>query len=238
MSDDAPAAAGGLASFDAAAWASQSLWWSERQRSRPLIWPAGASWFSNDPLGPTAHTHPAASEPVFVAHGQLRLTVGSTLLHLVAGDYCLIPPDTFHDMLNEGDGPMGVFVMVAPNWRDRRWRPEKFGPADFRGTCEVVGTRVAGPLPGDERIEASVEILGPETGTGLVARAGAERTIYVLAGEAEVRVEHLSGRIGPDQFCHVMSGTPHSVSNTGRQPLRLLSIWAADPPVTSGPVDA
>ena len=83
MGDDA-SAAGGPASFDADAWAAQSLWWSERQRSRPLIWPAGASWFSNDPLG-------------------------------------------------------------------------------------------------------------------------------------------------PDQFCHVMSGTPHSVRNTGGQPLRLLSIWAADP---------
>lgn len=95
-------------------WSEQPLWWSERQRSKALLWPHPATWFVNDPLGPQPHTHPAASEVYVVASGVLGLTVGRDVVEVTAGGYCYIPPSTFHAPSNTGREDLLMLAVVAP----------------------------------------------------------------------------------------------------------------------------
>lgn len=215
--------------LDPQAWTAQTMWWSERERSRPLWWPVGAAWFANDPLDPLPHTHPDASEAFFVAAGTLQLTVGRTPLRMEAGDYCLVPPDTYHEPLNVGDEDLCVFVFVAPNWRDRRWKPEGFTEEDFRGVAEVVPTATSGPLPSDALIESAVLQLPGRANGEPEAYPGSDRALYVLDGLVDITVGHLSGRLGTHQYLHVMGGTRHRVAAAGSTPARVLSIRTGDP---------
>lgn len=214
--------------IDSVQWASQTLIWAERQRGRGLIWPAGESWFTNDPLGHMPHTHPDASEVYFVASGTMAVTVGRTEATLRGGDYCLIPPDTYHDPLNVGGDDLCLFVIVAPNWRDRRWKASDFVESDYLGKPALAPTAVAGPLPSDTLIEASVVVLDPGERGELEARARADRAIYVLEGKAEIAIDHLGGELAAHEYLHVMNGARHRVANAGETPLRYLSIWTPD----------
>jgi mannose-6-phosphate isomerase-like protein (cupin superfamily) len=207
--------------FSASRWAEQTMIWTERQRGRPLYWPAGASWFANDPLGPHPHTHPDASEIYFVETGTLALTVGRQELVMRAGDFCLIPPNTFHDPRNGGDDDLGLFVIVAPNWRDRRWKIDGFEDADFDGTASVARTEAVGPLPSD--LEIGAEVVGAGSGPES-ASSPHERVLYVLAGQLDLALDHLSGRLGPGEYVHVPAGASSTVSQAGSSPVRLLSI--------------
>jgi mannose-6-phosphate isomerase-like protein (cupin superfamily) len=212
-------------SFDTGSWADQTLWWSERQRSRGLVWPGGESWFANDPLGPMPHTHPDASEVYFVSHGRLRVTVGSTELEMARGDYILIPPDTYHHPINLWENDLCLFVVVAPNWRDRRWKTSGFTEDDYKGSADVVGTDAPGPLPSDEHIEAAVVSVEGVGEAAAESRAESDRALYILEGRAELAVEHLSGILDAHRYVHVMAGASHSIANCGPGPLRYMSIW-------------
>lgn len=211
-----------------AGWAQQTLWWSERYRSRGLLWPKGESWFSNDPLGPMPHTHPGASEIFFLASGRLQLTVGSEALELAPGDFVLVPPDTYHEPLNIGDTDVCLLVVVAPNWRDERWKPSDFVASDYEGRPQVSGTDVAGPLPSDGLIESAVIELRPGDRAVVEARSDADRLVYVLDGESTVTLEHLSGAVGPHQYVNVMAGARHRIANSSDRPVRYLSCWTPD----------
>src|SRR3954471_10430124 len=170
--------------LDGAAWAEQPLIWSERQRGRALYWPGGEDWFVNDPLGRIPHSHPDASELYLVVAGRLDLTVGRTQVNVGAGGYCFIPPDTFHDPHNPGPDDLCLFVIVAPNWRDRRWKTDGFVDADYASFPGLAETAAPGPLPGDESIRASVEELGAGDASEVAIRGNEDRTIYVLDGRA------------------------------------------------------
>jgi quercetin dioxygenase-like cupin family protein len=207
-------------------WSSQTTIWTERQRGRALYWPAGEGWFANDPLGPHPHTHPDASEIYLVAQGTLELTVGREELVMTAGDYCLIPPDTFHHPRNGGRDDLGLFVVVAPNWRDRRWKPEGFSEPDFLGVAAVGSTAGPGPLPGDRNIAAAVVAAPSEESCDPLR----ERAIYVLAGEVEVEIGPLAGRLAEHEYVHVPAGARHTLRDAGDGPARILSVWT---PATS-----
>ena len=209
------------ATLDAERWAGQTMIWTERQRGRPLYWPAGGPWFANDPLGPHPHTHPDASEIYFVAAGTLNLTVGRQELVMSPGDFCLIPPDTYHHPRNDGATDLGLFVIVAPNWRDRRWKRDDFSEADFRGAATLARTDVLGDLPGDLNIDSSV-IAGS---TESFCDPGREHVIYVLEGELDVKVDHLAGRLARHDYVHIPAGANHAVRRCGRDSARILSIW-------------
>lgn len=204
-------------------WHEQTMIWTERMRGRPLLWPPDAPWFVNDPLGPMPHTHEGASEVVYVAAGSMELIVGRTTLVLETGDYCLIPPDTFHEPRNIGADDLRLFVLVVPNLRDRRWKPEGFVESDYIGTCAVVRAK-PGPLPSDDLIDAAV-IEWPAATTGEVERQdGQERVIYVLSGSAAVEVDSMRGDFGQDEYATVPGGAVHRVS-TGARSATFMSLW-------------
>lgn len=211
---------------DPAAWAAQTTWWSERYRSRPLLWPAGRNWFSNDPLRPTPHTHPNASEVFFVCSGLFQLTVGRDDLLMRGGDYVLVPPDTYHSPLNAGDTDLCVLVVVAPNWRHERLKPQNFLDSDFAGRGTVVSTHLPGPLPSDDRISADV-VEVPPGDTVQFHLPQADHLLYVCGGAVSIVVEHLTGALSVHQYVHASAGARHSIVNTGTIPARLLSVWTA-----------
>lgn len=210
-------------------WAAQQLFWSERCRGRALLWPRGADWFSNDPLGHAPHTHPDASEIYFVAAGRARVTVGRTDVELGPGGYLLIPADTYHDPMNAGLADLCLFVVVAPNWRERRWKPDGFDDNDFRGTPCVDDVGTDGPLPSDARLSAAVLRLEPGTEENVDRQADADRIIYVLQGEAEVEVGRLAGKLQAHEYLLISGFERHRLRSLGRERLRYLSIWARDP---------
>ena len=208
-----------------AQWSAQTLWWSERYRSKGLVWPADTDWFSNDPLGPKPHTHPDASEVFFVVRGRMQLTVGAEKLELGPGDYVLVPPDTYHEPLNIGGEDLCVLVVVAPNWRDRRWNPEGFVDSDYTGRGTVVPTGEPGPLPSDDLIASEVLLVEPGQSLGVDSRKDADRLLYVLDGTASITLEHLTGDVETHQYVNVMAGARHEVRGAGDRPVRLLSVW-------------
>ena len=211
---------------DTEAWAAQTTWWSERYRSRPLLGPAGLDWFSNDPLRPTPHTHPNASEVFFVCSGQFELTVGREALLMGASDYVLVPPDTYHSPLNVGDTDVCVLVVVAPNWRHERLKPQNFVESDFAGRGTVVSTDRPGPLPSDERISSEVIEIEPAAHVDF-RLPHADHLLYVCSGTVHAAVDHLGGGLSAHQYVHASAGAPHRVTNRGDEPARLLSVWTA-----------
>ena len=52
----------------------------------------------------------------------------------------------------------------------------------------------------------------------------------MLAGEAEITIDRLSGTVEPHGFVHVPSGARHSVRNVGSDVVRFVSVFALDPP--------
>jgi mannose-6-phosphate isomerase-like protein (cupin superfamily) len=213
---------------DALRWGAQTMWWSERYRCRPLVWPAGDTWFCNDPLGPKPHTHPDASEIFLVARGTMSLIVGKERHRMNPGDFCLVPPDTYHEPMNAGDDDLCVLALVAPNWRDRRWKPDGFDDPDLRGTAQLGSVADAGPLPSDAVLRSEIIRLAPGEGRDGTT-SGADRLVYALTGTIGVHVEHLQGSLRPHQFVNVIAGADHVVSNAGKQDGTFLSVYAHDP---------
>ncbi len=195
-------------------WAAQPLWWSERQRSRPLLWPGGADWFVNDPLGPLPHTHPGASEFYLLVAGTLDVTVGSTEITLTTGDLCLIPPDTFHHPRNQTAHDVRMLALVSPNVKHRRWKTAPFAPSDFVGVPTVARVHDTDDLPGDPRLRAVTRRLraGQEWAH---TNPDADTTVWVIDGRVDVTVGPLSGPVAPGYHVTAMTGIPYVASARG-----------------------
>jgi mannose-6-phosphate isomerase-like protein (cupin superfamily) len=214
-----PAAPEGV--VDARAWSAQALLWTERLRGRALWWPAGAEWFVNDPLGEMPHTHPRASELYFVAAGALDLTVGRDQVRVEAGETCMIPPDTFHNPRNGGAGDLCLFVIVAPNWRGERWKPDGFVDSDYEGAPTLGSVAADDVLLADERLRVEALTVGPGARDALGDRP-AERVVYCLEGRLDVSVEHLGGTLGPHEYVHIPAGAAHRIAGAAGAPARVL----------------
>jgi mannose-6-phosphate isomerase-like protein (cupin superfamily) len=220
--------------FDLAAWGAQQNYWTERVRGGALIWHEGESWFANDPLGPLPHSHPDATEIYFVAHGTLEAGVGDESLELSAGDVCLIPPDLFHDPRGTAGTSLGLFCVVAPNWRDRRWQTEGFTPAAELPPPTVWSVGDAGPPPSDELLASELLELDPGESEEHGVVRGRERVLYVLSGRMALTIDNLAGEFGPHQYAHVGSNVRHRVESVGSEPLTCLAVWALDPAGDAG----
>ncbi len=217
--------------IDPEAWIGQPYFFSERTRGKTLYWPAGRDWFANDPLPPIAHSHPGAAEVYFVVEGNLEVTVGSTSFVMEAMDFCLIPTGAFHDPEGTNGTNCCMWCVVAPNWRGRRLQTERFGPSELDPVPVVARVEGAGALPSNDLLECACVELAPGTSEECLEwRPGSERLIYVLAGEAEIKVDRLSGAVEPHGFVHVPSGARHAVRNAGADVLRFVSVYALDPP--------
>lgn len=216
--------------FDLQAWGLQQNFWTERMRGCGLVWFRDATWFANDPLGPMPHSHPGASEVYFVAHGKLDAVVGGHTFEMGPGNLCLIPPDTFHDPRGTLGTDLGLFCVVSPNWRGRRWDPDS--AVDGEASAEPALYQVEEPrsIVQDELLSVECVGLAPAASDehGITPRR--ERVIYMLDGCLSVEIDNLVGELGAHQYVHVPSNVRHRLTNIGTEGARYLSVWSTDPP--------
>jgi mannose-6-phosphate isomerase-like protein (cupin superfamily) len=77
--------------------------------------------------------------------------------------------------------------------------------------------------------------LTPATGESRSARTELnDRVIYVLSGEAHLKVGTLSGPLPPHQYQHIPATTWHQIGNPGYEPLVYLSLIVTDPDTAHG----
>lgn len=208
------------------AWLAEDGWWSERARSRPLLWPVGADWFINDPLGPMPHTHPDASEIFFVASGEMILTVGRNEHRVGEGSLVLIPPGTFHEPLAVGDIDLCLLAVVAPNWRESRWKIEGFTEDDFARDAVISSVFSDVAMPGDINLGCVVETLGANTNSDWLKTTNFDVLLYAIDFPMNVDAHHLSGILRAGEYIHVMAGGRYRVGNTGPKELKYLTVRA------------
>ena len=85
-----------------------------------------------------------------------------------------------------------------------------------------------------ERFSAGVVYLEPGKGHERHNHPGVEEILYVLSGTGEQTVD-IAGRslrreVSPGVLIHIPPGIYHSTVNTGREPMRLLAIYAPPGP--------
>ena len=207
-------------------WKPQPVWWTEVQQSRPLFWPPGAGWFTNDPPGPRPHSHDAASEIYFIAAGRAVVQVGTERREVEAGDLVFIPPDAYHMVWQTGEGPLCLYALVAPNHVHNKWRFDNFPPVAWERRMTVVKVSGPGPLPSDENIRCEAVRLGPEEVAGFGPDPGAERVFYVLRGEVKAEFHRFSGVLGPHDLVMVPAGTGLRLCNGRPEDALVLAIAA------------
>jgi mannose-6-phosphate isomerase-like protein (cupin superfamily) len=213
-------------------WMKQPLVWTERMRSRALVWTPDAHWFINDPLGPLPHSHDGAAEIIYIAAGTMDIQVGETKQRVGPGDLLFMPPDRYHNYWLVGDETVCLYVLVVPNNKQSRWRYKDFKPGAFEGHAPMANAFTEESLvsmPSDERISTNVRLLQPGQSTGEMFEQIKEKMIYVLEGEMQIDIEHLHGTLGPNDYQHVGAQHRHTLRNAGATPLRYFEFICFDP---------
>jgi mannose-6-phosphate isomerase-like protein (cupin superfamily) len=224
-------------------WMRQPLVWTERIRSRALVWTTDANWFVNDPLGPLPHSHDDASEIIYIASGQMEIQVGASKQHVGPGDLLFMPPDRYHNYWLVGDETVCLYVLVVPNHKHARWRYKDFKPGAFEGDAPLKNAFAPDAhdtMPSDERIQTNVRVLDVGAATEWMQESVKEKMIYVLDGMARIEIEHLGGELNANDYQHVPSTHRHRIVNTGQTALRYFEFVCFDPtaPAIIHPEDA
>ena len=213
-------------------WMKQPLIWTERMRSRALVWTPDAHWFINDPLGPLPHSHDDASEIIYIAAGHMDIQVGETKQRVGPGELLFMPPDRYHNYWLVGDETVCLYVLVVPNNKQSRWRYKDFKPGAFEGHAPMKSAFAddsVQKMPSDARISTNVRVLDVGADTGDLYETIKEKMIYVLEGECRIEVEKLSGTFNHNDYQHVPNQHHHRIINTGTGPLRYFEFICFDP---------
>ena len=92
-------------------------------------------------------------------------------------------------------------------------------PADHRGDFFRV-------LQETERSQTAVMTVAPGQDAGPEETHAADQILYVIDGQAEVRVGNELATAGPGTLVTIPAGTPHHVRSTGAVPLFFLTVYA------------
>jgi mannose-6-phosphate isomerase-like protein (cupin superfamily) len=89
----------------------------------------------------------------------------------------------------------------------------------YRGRCFRV-------LQGTERSQAAVMTIAPGADAGPEEQHDGDQIIYVVEGEAIVRIDEREHRTAPGGLVTIPQGAHHHVGNPGATPLFLLTVYA------------
>ena len=92
-------------------------------------------------------------------------------------------------------------------------------PADHRGDFFRV-------LQETERSQTAVMTVAPGRDAGPEETHEADQILYVIEGQAEVRIGTELATAGPGALVTIPAGTPHHVRSTGAVPLFFLTVYA------------
>lgn len=213
-------------------WMQQPLIWTERMRSRALVWTPDAHWFINDPLGPLPHSHDDASEIIYIAAGHMDIQVGETKQRVGPGELLFMPPDRYHNYWLVGDETVCLYVLVVPNHKHARWRYKDFKPGAFEGHAPMKSAFAEDStesMPSDERISTNVRVLEAGASTEWMSEQIREKMIYILEGEMHIEIAHVNGDLKANDYQHVPAQHRHRFTNTGSGPLRYFEFICFDP---------
>jgi mannose-6-phosphate isomerase-like protein (cupin superfamily) len=76
------------------------------------------------------------------------------------------------------------------------------------------------------RTQCAVMTLAPGTDGGPAEEHGGDQIVYVIEGEAVLRVEGQEHRIGAGTLITIPAGATHDVRNPGSTPLFFLTVYA------------
>jgi quercetin dioxygenase-like cupin family protein len=191
-------------------WINQSLPRTEIMRGGATVWESGAHGLIGDTLGPVMHLHDGASEIFYFISGKCRLEVGGSDEFFTAGDFVLVPPQVPHNLWNAGDEDLLVFWIVAPHKPDDKWRTEAITREEMERRVSRSKIAPGADLPSDANIHSELITLEPGSQVNQQTMTGQEAVIYIAAGQTEVKVGKLSGRLTENDFVHVPVNTPYS----------------------------
>jgi mannose-6-phosphate isomerase-like protein (cupin superfamily) len=77
-----------------------------------------------------------------------------------------------------------------------------------------------------DRSQTAVMTIAPGGEAGGEERHGGDQIVYVVEGEAIVRIGDREHRVGPGALAMIPSGTRHHVRNPGRVPLFFVTVYA------------
>jgi mannose-6-phosphate isomerase-like protein (cupin superfamily) len=186
-------------------WVRQSLPRTDYMRGGATIWQPGASGLLGDTLGPVMHLHNEASEIFYFVAGHCRLEAGDSEEWFEPGDFVVVPPEVPHD-------DMLVFWLVAPHFQANKWRTEDFPEGAMQRRVIRGHVHAGGELPSDDQIESRLLTLAGGEGQAGRTAERQEAVVYIVEGQAEVRVGKLSGRLGAHEFVHVPVDTEYELN--------------------------
>ncbi|MCA0453672.1 MAG: cupin domain-containing protein [Chloroflexi bacterium] len=218
-----------MAQIDHNNWMEQPRLLNERCRGLPLIWTPDVKWFNNDWLGPTPHVHDDATEIGFMAQGSLEIQIGGSKRIYKKGDFVIMPPNKYHNYWFAGDETACFFVVVGPNHKHNRLRHKDFTPDNYEGDAPHANIYETDQLPSNEHFKAERIVLQPGESTSEQKLTVQDRVFYIVSGAAQVRSNKLSGELVANEYIHIPATTPHQISNTGSEPVMILSLIVTDP---------
>ena len=197
-------------------WIRQSLPRTEIMRGGATVWEKGAKGLLGDTLGPVMHAHDKASEVFYFVAGRCRLEIGNAEEFFSPGDFVLVPPDLPHNLWNAGDDDLLVFWIVAPHFANNKWYTAPFVPGAMKWRATRSHVAPGANLPGNAQILSRMLTLNAMY-SGQTA-AGQEAVLYVVDGQAQVKVGKLAGRLTANDFVHVPVDTAYSVTPVNGAP--------------------
>jgi mannose-6-phosphate isomerase-like protein (cupin superfamily) len=157
------------------------------------------------------HLHEGASEIFYFVSGRCRLEVGEGEEFFEAGDFVLVPPEVPHNVWPDGDDDLLVFWLVAPHFQANKWRTEGFPEGAMQRRVIRGHVMAGGELPSDDQIESRLLTLAGGDGHSGRTAEMQEAVVYVVEGQADVRVGGLSGKMGTNEFVHVPVDTEYAL---------------------------
>jgi quercetin dioxygenase-like cupin family protein len=202
--------------------------------------------------GPRRHIHRHHADAFYVLEGRLRITLDEEDRILDPGGFVLIPPEVIHTFGNPDPEPGRYLNLHAPGMgfdEYLRGRNEAFDqeydvpPGSGRPTSEAIvlapgegellelGPSQARLMAGASHGLGSLAVLETTAtpgfpGSVLHLHESTVDSFYVLEGTLTLTLDGRTVEAGPDSYALVPPGNPHSFSNLGDEPVRVLNLMA------------
>lgn len=172
-----------------------------------------------------------AQTVLFVAHGDVQLTIGHKSFDLTAGSYAYLPPATDWALWNRQNAPCGL------HWIRKRYQPVKgltppmafvthetdVPPLAMPDTDGVWATqRFVDPLDLAHDMHVNIVTFQPGGRIPFAETHVMEHGLFVLQGTAEYLLNKDWISVGPGDFMWLRAFCPQACIATGDEPFRYL----------------
>jgi uncharacterized cupin superfamily protein len=201
--------------------------------------------------GPERHVHDHHTDAFYVLEGELTIDAGEETLRMGPGGFVAAPAGVAHTFRNESSADARFLNIHAPSMGfpehllgtkddfDQHDPPPDGGrPASDAvirppGEGDSISAGSSGILfkAEGEETEGTFSLTETTVGAGFPGpvRHLHRRTVdsfYVLEGELTVAIEDGESKVGSGAYALAKPGTPHTFSNPGDAPVRVLNLMA------------